>query len=168
MAFENYEQTGGAFWHQIFFIFLFQLLNLIITIVCQIFIYLSITINLFISAKSPSGRLCIRKSRGTTTVAAHLANSYGLTYHKLTRLKMMSLRFEITHVPRNTFRVMARNMKRSLALNLWKGINLRDMAARWGAREKAATTLSMRVKKSVKITLTEINEIIIIFCHHSD
>lgn len=75
-------------------------------------------INLLISAECPSGRLCIRKSRGTTAVAAHLANSYGLTYHKLTRLKMMSLRFEITHVPRNTFRVMARNMKRSLALNL--------------------------------------------------
>lgn len=97
-------------------VFLFQLLKDYHRL-RNIYVY-RLLINLLISAECPSGRLCIRKSRGTTAVAAHLANSYGLTYYKLTRLKMMSLRFEITHVPRNTFRVMARNMKRSLALNL--------------------------------------------------
>lgn len=37
--------------------------------------------------------------REATTTSARLTNSYGLTYHKLTRLKMMSPRFKITHVP---------------------------------------------------------------------
>lgn len=55
---------------------------------------------------------------------------------------MMSPRSEITHVPRNTFRVIAQNMKRSPflpfpgALNLWKGINSRDIAQSGESREK--------------------------------
>lgn len=139
------EQIGIAFWCQCIF-FSFPTIKQSSSFT-KYLLYLDQfrTIILFISAESPSvGSV---KAAELLPMAAHLANSYGLTYHKLTRLKMMSLRFEITHVPRNTFRVMARNMKRSLVLNLWKGINLRDMVARRRVREKAAMTLSMWIKK---------------------